>query len=164
MSLSSSTWSDELFFCGELPQENSDEAMEEGSRRWERYVQLADGVAGGEGIEGVAAIIRSFRVEEDFGAYQSAFSALQRFPRPILGAGAAGSATTLARIPECWSGNILLLVVRLGVECIDAFNYRFAALDQVEKEELERLIAFHEANEWLAEDADRGKLAAPKVA
>ncbi|WP_433398452.1 hypothetical protein [Streptomyces sp. CA-146814] len=152
------SWSDDIFTCGDLPQENSEETAEEGARLWERYVHLADNVVGDEGIAGVVALIRSFRVEEDFEAYQSSISALQRFPREVFGAGVAESARILVGIPECWSGNILLLVVRLGEESIRAFNDTFASLTPESRDPLERLIDFHESNEWLAEGDEKGKL------
>ncbi|MEU9235139.1 hypothetical protein [Streptomyces subrutilus] len=155
------SWSDEIFSCGNLPQENIEETAEEGARLWERYVRLADEVVGDEGTAGVASLIRSLRVEEDFGAYQSSLSALQRFPRTVFGTGVAKSAATLADIPECWSGNVLLLVVRLGQESTRAFNDACAGLGVEDREKLERLIDFHESNEWLAEDEDRGKLILP---
>ncbi|MFD3758006.1 hypothetical protein [Streptomyces sp. NPDC058622] len=159
--MSNPPWSEEIFACGNLPQENSEETHEEGSRLWEQYVHLADSVAGNEGIAGVTSLIRSLRVEEDFGAYQSSLSALQRFPRRILGTGVAESAEILAQIPECWSGNVLLLIVRLGEESTRAFNDAFVRMDSGTRLTLERLIAFHESNEWLAEDEDRGRLASP---
>ncbi|MFD7976979.1 hypothetical protein [Streptomyces sp. NPDC059071] len=151
-------WADEIFSCGDLPQENTEETAEEGARRWERYTQLADGVAGSEGTAGVSALIRSFRVEEDFGAYESGIAALQRFPPGVLGRGVAESAATLAEIPEDWCGNVLLLAVQMGPESIDAFNARISSLAPGEREAIARLIEFHEANEWLAEASCRGRL------
>nr|WTB30954.1 hypothetical protein OG781_17005 [Streptomyces sp. NBC_00830] len=151
------SWSDEIFACGNLPQENSEETQEVGARLWERYVQLADDVVGDEGVAGIAALVRSFRVEEDFGAYQSALSALERFPLKVIGAGVAESVQALAEIPECWSGNILLVVAR-AQESTRSFNEGFSLLGPEEQATLRRLIDFHESNEWLAEDDDKGKL------
>ncbi|MFD5323985.1 hypothetical protein [Streptomyces sp. NPDC127092] len=156
--MSKPLWADEIFDCGDLPQENTEETSEEGARRWERYTQLADGVTGSEGTAGVSALIRSFRVDEDFGAYESAIAALQRFPRDVLGRGVAESAATLTEIPEDWSGNVLLLTVQMGQGSIDAFNRGISSLAPRERESLARLIEFHESNEWLSESDCRGKL------
>ncbi|MEU6447736.1 hypothetical protein [Streptomyces sp. NPDC046979] len=154
------SWRDEIFACGNFPQENTEETQDEGARLWERYVQLADNVRGDEGVAGVAALVRSFRVEEDFGAYQSAISALERFPLKILGAGVAESGTALTEIPECWSGNILLIVARTE-ESVHSFNEKYSLLGARERASIRQLIDFHESNEWLAEDDDKGKLAPP---
>ncbi|MFD5141625.1 hypothetical protein ACFWMX_36295 [Streptomyces sp. NPDC058378] len=154
------TWPDEIFACGNLPQENSEETQEEGARLWERYVQLADNVVGDEGVAGVAALVRSLRVEEDFGAYQAALSALERFPLNVFGAGVADSAQSLAGIPECWSGNVLLMVARAKPSA-RSFIERFALLKPDEQLSLRRLIDFHESHEWLREDDVKGKLTSP---
>ncbi|MGW1316920.1 hypothetical protein [Streptomyces sp. NPDC002426] len=154
------SWSDEIFACGNLPQENSEETQEEGARLWERYVQLTDDVVGDEGVAGIAALVRSLRVEEDFGAYQSALSALERFPLEVFGAGVAESVQALKEMPECWSGNVLLIVAR-DQNSTQAFNERFALLKPEEQATLRQIIHFHESHEWLAEGDDRGKLFLP---
>ncbi|MFD7398484.1 hypothetical protein [Streptomyces virginiae] len=154
------TWADEIFACGDLPQENTEETEELGARLYERYLELADHVVGNEGVAGVAALVRSFRVEEDFGAYQASLSALERFPLDVLGAGVANSAYALSEMPDCWSGNILLIVAR-EEPSVRAFNEACASLGTAERESLKRLVAFHESNEWLAEDDDQGKLIVP---
>ncbi|MFE9818526.1 hypothetical protein [Streptomyces sp. NPDC005773] len=155
------SWFDAIFDCGNLPQENTEEMQEEGARLWERYVQLADDVVGDEGDAGVAALVRSFRVEEDFGAYQAALSALERFPLDVFGTGVAGSVQGLSGIPKCWSGNILLMVARTQDSTL-SFNERFALLKTDDQMGLRRLIDFHESHEWLADNDVMGKLASPQ--
>lgn len=74
-------WRHELLATGDLVQEGDTSVSdEEAGRRYDRYVALADMVDGTEGPRTVGALIASLRAEEDHGAHQAVYGALQRFP------------------------------------------------------------------------------------
>ena len=74
-------WRRELLLTGDLVQDGDDSVSDdEAGRRYDRYVALADMVDGTEGPRTVHALIASLRAEEDYGAHQAIYGALQRFP------------------------------------------------------------------------------------
>jgi hypothetical protein len=158
-----SDWKVEIVECGDLVQDDDESAPQgEAERRWNRYVELADSVAGSEGPDGVAAIVSSLRAEEDYGAYQAAHAALSRFPRSDLGRGVAAAARDLLTIPRDGSGNALLLLVRAGSAAVSSFNEAMRSLDASTQQEMRELVEFHESEEWLSDEAVQNVLLMPR--
>ncbi|MEV6716843.1 hypothetical protein AB0M48_32965 [Lentzea sp. NPDC051208] len=152
----------EIVECGELVQDGDDVAQEEAERRWNRYVELADGVTGGEGIAGVAALVASLTAEEDYGAHQAVYGALARFPQADFGAGVAAAAKDLVALPRDNSGNVLLILVRSGSVAVRAFDTAVQAADPKARNSVRALIELHESEEWLSAEGDRGVLLQPR--
>ncbi|SFE57551.1 hypothetical protein SAMN04487819_11713 [Actinopolyspora alba] len=156
-------WKVEIVECGEIVQDEDDTVpQDEAERRWNRYVELVLSVTGDEGPEGVVAIVSSLRAEEDYGAYESAYAALQRFPLADLGKGVAWAAEELTRIPYDPSGIVLVIVARLPAEAAEAFNQEIKSVPGDVRNRLRDVVDFHEANDWLAEDGDKGVIKVPR--
>ncbi|WP_394614548.1 hypothetical protein JNUCC0626_32335 [Lentzea sp. JNUCC 0626] len=156
-------WKLEIVECGELVQDGDDNVpQEEAERRWNRYVELADGVTGGEGVAGVAALVASLTAEEDYGAHQAVYGALARFPQAELGAGVAMAAKELVALPGDNSGNVLLILVRSGSAAVTAFDVAMQATDPEVRNSVRALIELHESEEWLSAEEDRGVLLRPR--
>ncbi|ASU79689.1 hypothetical protein CDG81_17010 [Actinopolyspora erythraea] len=156
-------WKVEIVECGDIVQDEDDTVpQDEAERRWNRYVELADSVTGDEGPEAVVPIVSSLRAEDDYGAYQAAYRALQRFPLADLGKGVAWAAEELTRIPYDQSGDVLLIVARLPAEAAEAFNQEIKSVPREVRNRLRDVVDFHEANEWLAEDGDKGVIKVPR--
>ncbi|MCZ9340935.1 hypothetical protein NGM37_24545, partial [Streptomyces sp. TRM76130] len=66
-------------------------------------------VDGTEGPHTVHALIASLRAEDDYGAHQAVYGALQRFPSEDLVSGTALAAADLLNIPRDHSGQVLQL-------------------------------------------------------
>ncbi|WP_175412784.1 hypothetical protein [Streptomyces sp. TRM64462] len=159
----SSDWKVEIVECGDLVQDNDEVTPPgEAERRWNRYVELADSVTGSEGPDGVAAIVSSLRAEEDYGAYQAAHAALNRFPHPDLGKGVAMAARGLFSIPKDGSGNVLLILVRAGSVAVNSFNEAMRSVDAAVQREMRELVEFHESEEWLSDEGVRNVLLTPR--
>ncbi|SDJ72421.1 hypothetical protein SAMN04487820_101489 [Actinopolyspora mzabensis] len=156
-------WKVEIVEYGDIPQFGDDTVpQDEAERRWNRYVELADSVTGDEGPEGVVAIVSSLKVQDDYDAYESAHGALQRFPPADLGKGVAWAAEELTRIPYDRSGIVLVIVARLPAAAAEAFNEAVKSVPGEVRNRLRDVVDFHEANDWLAEDGDKGIIKVPR--
>ncbi|SDJ72482.1 hypothetical protein SAMN04487820_101492 [Actinopolyspora mzabensis] len=156
-------WKVELVECGDIVQDEDDTVpQDEAERRWNRYVELVDSVTGDEGPEAVVPIVSSLKVRYDYGAYQAAYGALERFPAADLGKGAALAAEELTRIPYDQSGVVLVTVARSPTGAVEAFNEAVKFVPGEVRNRLRDVVDFHEANEWLAEDGDSGIIKVPR--
>lgn len=159
----SSDWKVEIVECGDLVQDDDEVTPpDEAERRWNRYVELADSVTGDEGPTGVAAIVSSLKAEEDYGAYQAAHAALDRFPRAELGQGVADAARALLSIPQDGSGNVLLILAQAGPAAVNAFNETIRSIDPDVRVSIRELVEFHESEEWLSEGSVQNVLLMPR--
>ena len=74
-------WRSELIVMGQIVQDHDDSLSEdEGSGRFDRYLELIDRVAGTENQDIFQAVIDSIHAVEDYGAYERTHCALWRFP------------------------------------------------------------------------------------
>lgn len=153
-------WRQELLATGDLVQDrDSPVSDDEAGRRYDRYVALADMADGTGGPRTVHALIASLRAEEDYGAHQAVYGALQRFPSQDLVSGTVLAAADLLNIPRDHSGQVLQLVTLLA--SADDLRTFTAACDRLEPElraGLRDLIVDHEADEWLADERSLGRL------
>ncbi|GAB3560895.1 hypothetical protein J2S53_002045 [Actinopolyspora lacussalsi] len=156
-------WKVEIVECGDIPQvEDETVPQDEAERRWNRYVELVDSVTGDEGPEAVVAIVSSLKVQDDYDAYEGAYAALQRFPLADFGKGVAWAAEELTRIPYDRSGIVLVIVARSSAEAAEAFNEAVKSVPGEVRSRLRDVVDFHEANDWLAEDGDKGIIKVPR--
>jgi hypothetical protein len=158
-------WRRELLATADLVQYGDDSVPEEVAvRRFDRYVELADMVDGTEGPLAVKALISSLWAEEDYGAHQAVYSALERFPALDLVRGTVFAAAELMAIPSDNSGQVLQLVTLLSdQEALDEFEAAFGRLEPGTREDLSSLIARHEDDEWLADERSLGRLRARRL-
>lgn len=156
-------WRRELLSTGDLVQEGDTSVSdEEAERRYDRYVELADMIDGTEGPAAVHALIASLRAEEDYGAHQAVYGALERFPSEVFVSGTVLAAAALVAIPRDHSGAVLQLLSLLADdEDLRMFTGACRRLDPELRAKLTVLIADHEADEWLADGRSHGRLQLP---
>lgn len=139
--------------------EIDDAAQEETERRYHRYVELADLVGGDEGPTAVHALIASLSAEEDYGAHQAAYGALERFPPGDLVAGTVLAVADLLALPRDNSGQVLQLLTLVAAPSdLEDFQRGSNQCDPGLRHRLSSLIRDHEHDEWLADERSAGKL------
>ncbi|MFB8392654.1 hypothetical protein [Streptomyces yangpuensis] len=153
-------WQRELLFTGGFVQDgDAFEYGPEAQARFDRYIELADMVDGTEGPTTVKALIASLHAEDDHGAHEAVYGALERFSGRDLVRGAAMAVINLLEIPRDNSGHVLQLVTVLASdEDLQAFGAAFGRLQPEIRADLATLIAHHEADEWLADERSIGRL------
>ncbi|OKK14778.1 hypothetical protein AMK16_30035 [Streptomyces sp. CB00455] len=104
-------------------------------------------------------MITSLHAEDDHGAHEAVFGALERFPGRDLVRGAAMAVINLLEIPRDNSGHVLQLLTMLASDDdLQAFGAAFGQLQPGIRADLMALIAHHEADEWLADERSFGRL------
>jgi hypothetical protein len=80
-------WKKELILTGKVVQDEDDEDDDDddAQTRDHRYVELLKAVKGKEGEEVFQAVLDSVHNNEDYGIYESAYTALWRFPQEKIG-------------------------------------------------------------------------------
>ncbi len=116
-------------------------------------------VDGTEGPRAIHALIASRRAEEDYGAHQAVYSALERFPSQVLVSGTVLATADLLSIPRDHSGQVLqLLTLLASSDDLRAFTAAGNRLEPELRAGPRALIADHEAAEWLSEERSLGRL------
>jgi hypothetical protein len=102
-------WKEELLFTGRIVQDDDHSvSREEAHRRFLRYVELVEQADGSEGPKAVCALIRSMQMREDYGAYQSVYHAMARFPeKEFLEVLVQELPNLIERQPD-WAGDFLV--------------------------------------------------------
>lgn len=156
------SWRRELLSSCDIVQDEDDTVSEEeGGRRYDRYVELADLVEGTEGPEAVRALVASLRAEEDYGAHQAVYGAMERFPSLDRARGIVSAAAELLNLPMDNSGQVLQLIAVLSSEeALAEFSAALGELEAETRQGLTALIAQHENDEWLADERAHGRLRA----
>lgn len=108
MSTAFQDWRKELLFVGNIVQDGDKSVPQpEVEERFNRYVQMVDSVTGNEGVEAFSALVDSLQAKDDYGAYQSTYGALRRFPVTVAAQGLVEALPRLiGRHREC-AGDIL---------------------------------------------------------
>lgn len=159
-------WQHELLIYGRIVND-ADTAVssEEAEFRFNIYIELLDAVSGEEGEEAAQAIVKSIQVEDDYGAYQSAFNALDRFPPNIQ---VAAYISELPRLLESFpdrAGEILCRISNQfevdGGELVECFNRQLMCLDRNLRQLILTYIRQEENGGWL--DHRKGILGAEKA-
>ncbi|MGW7428186.1 hypothetical protein ACWGIN_01410 [Streptomyces sp. NPDC054861] len=153
-------WRRELLLTGGLVKDgDASEYGSEAQTSFDRYIELADVVDGTEGPAAVEALIASLHAEDDHGAHEAVYGALERFPGRDLVKGAAMAVINLLEIPRDNSGHVLqLLTVLASDEDLRTFGAAFGQQQPEIRAGLAALIADHEADEWLADERSLGRL------
>ncbi|WP_409182040.1 hypothetical protein F9C11_37290 [Amycolatopsis sp. VS8301801F10] len=152
-------WRRELLSVCELDLGAEPVPQEELDRRCDRYVELADLVSGDEGPAAVAVLIASLRAEQDYGAHQAVYGALQRFPANDIVEGAILAAADLLALPRDNSGQVLQLVTLVATPAdLEHFRRRAHGLEPGVRQRLHSLVQAHEQDEWLAGERSFGRL------
>jgi hypothetical protein len=102
-------WKEELLFTGRIVQDE-DHSVDPGEkhRRFLRYVELMEQLDGSEGREALAALIQSVQMKFDYGAYQTTYRMLGRFPeQDLMHVLVQELPDLIARQPD-WAGDFLV--------------------------------------------------------
>jgi len=102
------SWREELLFTGNIVQDG-DNSVSSADRehRFKRYIQILDAITGLEGMDAFVALVDSLQAKEDYGAYQSTYCALRRFPAKVAAQGLiVGLPPLIHRQRDC-AGDIL---------------------------------------------------------
>lgn len=102
-------WKEELLFTGRIVQDEDHSVdPDEKHRRFLRYIELMELIDGSEGPEALAALIQSVQMRNDYGAYQTTYCIMGRFPDKEFIEGLVHELPSLiARQPE-WAGDFLV--------------------------------------------------------
>jgi hypothetical protein len=148
------TWKDELMRCGKIVQDgDNSHPPEEAECSFDRYVELVNSVSGSEGVDVAKALIESMQVRHDYGAYQSTFSALWKFPEQILASAVALTLPDLIRRQPDWAGDLVNQIAQMTSnphsKLIKMFNLKVHELEPELKERVVRFIRKEEVDGWL---------------
>jgi hypothetical protein len=102
-------WKNELLFTGRIVQDDDDSVdPEEAHRRFLRYCEMVDQLDGSEGPEAVAALIQSVQMKNDYGAYQTTYRIMGRFPDDVFAQVFVRELPSLIERQPDWAGDFLV--------------------------------------------------------
>jgi hypothetical protein len=102
-------WRDELLFTGRIVQDG-DHSVDpnEAHRRFLRYCELVEELDGSEGPEAIAALFQSVQMKHDYGAYQTTYRVMGRFPdKEFIEVFVHELPSLIERLPD-WAGDFLV--------------------------------------------------------
>ena len=147
-------WREELLLTGAIVQDADDTVpQDERDHRFKRYVELVEAVTGDEGLAVARALIRSYQVEDDYGAYGHTYHALGRFPRPVFVEALLRELPDLIRRQPDWAGDILCgLANSVGTRWekdITEFRSQLHQASPIEQAAIREYIGSEEQDGWL---------------
>ena len=104
-------WKDELLFTGRIVQD-ADKSVDpdEAHRRFMRYIELMEQLNGTEGPTALTALIQSVQMRDDYGAYQTTFRVMWRFPeKELIQVLVQELPNLIERLPD-WAGDLLVSI------------------------------------------------------
>jgi hypothetical protein len=104
-------WRDELLFTGRIVQD-ADKSVDpaEAHRLFMRYIELMEQLNGSEGPTALTALIQSVQMRDDYGAYQTTFLVMWRFPeKELMQVVVQELPDLIARQPD-WAGDLLVSI------------------------------------------------------
>jgi hypothetical protein len=147
-------WREELLATGAIVQDgDSSVPWPERERRFNRYVEMVDAVAGTEGLETACALIQSITARHDYGAYQATQHALGRFPSATFVAALVRELPSLIDRQRDWAGELVCgLANSIGTPFeadISEFKRQLAALASERQEAIRLFLLQEEQDGWL---------------
>src|SRR5271157_2602557 len=110
-------WRKELLQTGDIVQDGDTSVPQEAAeKRFNRYVEIVEAVSGQEGIEAFIALIESLQAKDDYGAYETTYRALWRFPPSVAGHGLVAALPRLIERQPDHAGNILGQIVNSALD------------------------------------------------
>lgn len=108
MSSSFDLWREELLRTGDIVQdEDTSVPQEEKEKRFNRYVEMVEAVTGHEGVDAFTSLIDSLQAKDDYGAYETIYRALWRFPSTVAAQGLVAALPRLVEHQPDRAGSIL---------------------------------------------------------
>jgi hypothetical protein len=153
-------WCAEVIDLGDLVQDSDDAVSDdERERRFNRYVELVDAVAGDEPDEVFRCLVTSVRDQEDYGAHQAVLSALLRFdPQRRTRLAASDLPGMIQRVPD-FAGDLMGQLALDSDEVVGALNDSIAALPESQREVmLEFVVCEEEGDGWLSSPRQKGRI------
>jgi hypothetical protein len=148
------SWREELLHTGAIVQDADHTVpQDERDRRFKRYVELVDAITGEEGVAVARALIRSYQVKDDYGAYGHTYHALGRFPTPLFVEALLRELPDLIRRQPDWAGDILCgLANSVGTRWakdIIEFRSQLQQASPTEQAAIREYIGGEEQDGWL---------------
>ncbi len=148
-------WRKELLLTGDIvPDRDTSVSSKEAEQRFTRYVEMVYAVRGNEGIETFIALVDSLQSDQDYGAYQSTFSALWRFPARVSAQGLLVALPRLMKRRRDSAGDILGQLANNwmgedGPNPLTAFRDALALTDAETRKTIMDFVAHQEDEGWL---------------
>jgi hypothetical protein len=109
MKLDHSTWKSELLFTGRIVQDGDKTVdPDEAHRRFLRYIELVEEVDGSEGADALVALFQSVQMKDDYGAYQTTYRIMGRFPDELFAKVFVQELPSLILRQPDWAGDFLV--------------------------------------------------------
>ena len=90
-------WRKELLQTGDIVQDGDTSVpQQEKEKRFNRYVEMVKAVSGQEGVEAFITLVESLQAKDDYGAYETTYGALWRFPPGVAARGLVAKAVFAA--------------------------------------------------------------------
>ena len=143
-------WCSELISVGDIVQDGDDSVTpEEAERRFDRYVELLNGVTRNEPDQVFRCILASVRHQDDYGARQAVMGALLRFGPSRYGRLLALSMAALVERVPSFAGELLCDLANQGGTNLREFNSTAGGLDPHDREMMVKFVASEEVDGWL---------------
>jgi hypothetical protein len=148
-------WRAELLSTGAIVQDADESVLwPERERRFNRYLELLEAVAGTEGLEAACTLIQSMQAREDYGAYQSTQRVLGRFPSVIYVAALIRELPSLISRQPDWAGELACsLANSVGTPSepdISEFRRQLAGAERDQRTPIRRFLEQQERDGWLS--------------
>lgn len=147
-------WKDELLLVGNIVQD-SDESIsqEEAESRFNRYIEMLDAIDGSEGEKHAKAVFASIQAVDDYGAYQTAESAVWKFGEEIFCIALLHELPRLIKDLPDWAGDFLVSIANAQdtehKSIIHTFNNQISKLPTNKKDAILKFIQEQETEGWL---------------
>ncbi len=144
-------WRAELLRVGQIVQDDATSVPQpEAEARFNRYLELLQMPDGSEGDEFALAIVESIQAKHDYGAYQRAIGALDRFAPPARCAAVLRELPRLMRTLPDWAGDLLLGLTRESDAPV--FNSLLLEATPEDQRLIREFITKEEHGGWLQDD------------
>ncbi len=148
-------WNTELMFTGKIVQDDDASVdQEEKHRRFLRYTELVEQLKGTEGRQALTTLFRSIQVNTDYGAYQTTYRIMGRFPdHEFIEVFVAELPSLINRLPD-WAGDFLVGLAN-GKDTkwdyqIGMFNEAVAKAPAAIRKPIIQYIRSQEPNGWFS--------------
>lgn len=148
-------WRAELLELGNIVQDIDETvSVQEAERRFNRYLEMLEGLDGNEGFEYALAVFESVRAEQDYGVYQAAERAAFRFGEDVYCKVLIHELPRLIDNLPDRAGDFLVSIangqgtVHQGV--INRFNKLLAELEPSARNKIRSYIANEEKGGWFS--------------
>jgi hypothetical protein len=148
-------WKIELLHLGNIVQDvDASLPANEVERRFNRYVEMLEGLSGAEGFEYALAVMESIQAEQDYGAYQIAERAAFRFGEDTYCRVLIHELPRLIETLPDWAGDFLVSIANgqntIYQSTIDKFNMLLSEAQPNVRSIIQAYITKEEQGGWFS--------------